>query len=265
MCGLRLTPYRLTWILGTLGAGAVCGLASGSLRLWLLCGVCGFVGTAIGLGVSFPQLQYFGRSLCRLNTPDRIVALTFDDGPDPQTTPALLDLLAERGVRVSFFCVGRLAAAHPDLVRQMVSEGHAIENHSYTHSAFTNLFSVPRLREDLSRAQREIEAVAGRAPVFFRPPVGLTNPRIFRVADELQLRVAGYTARGLDRRDDPPEVIVERLIRGLRPGAILLLHDGGVPAQRMLAVTTLLLDQLQAAGYSCRRLDEMTDKPYHSL
>jgi peptidoglycan/xylan/chitin deacetylase (PgdA/CDA1 family) len=234
--------------------------SEGAWRWVEILALLGLAGTAIGLGVSFPQLQFFGRSLCRVSTNEKAAALTFDDGPDPRTTPALLDLLAKRGVRATFFCIGKNAARHPDLVRRIVAEGHRIENHSYAHDWRTNLFSVARLREDLSRAQQEIEAQTGRAPRFFRPPAGLTNPRVFRVAKELGLRVAGYTARGLDRRDVPPEVIVGRLMRGARPGAILLMHDGGVDAERMLAAVSQLLDQLAAAGFSCCRLDELAEK-----
>jgi peptidoglycan/xylan/chitin deacetylase (PgdA/CDA1 family) len=139
----------------------------------------------------------------------------------------------------------------------MVAEGHEIENHTFQHCPWTNIFSVRRLRDDLARAQTEIQSVAGRAPEFFRPPVGLTNPRIFRVTRELGLKVAGYTARGLDRRTDAPEKIAGRLLRKLQPGAIFLLHDGGVPRERLLAVVTLLLDKLEFEGYQCVRLDEL--------
>jgi peptidoglycan/xylan/chitin deacetylase (PgdA/CDA1 family) len=110
----------------------------------------------------------------------------------------------------------------------------------------------------LSRTQAEIQRATGRAPEFFRPPVGLTNPRIFRVTGELGLKVVGYTARGLDRRADAPEKIAGRLLRKLRPGAIFLLHDAGVPRERLLAVVTLMLDKLEADGYQFVRLDELT-------
>ena len=160
-------------------------------------------------------------------------------------------------MRATFFCIGQRVVRQPELVKRMVAEGHEIENHTFQHSPITNLFSVRRLRDELARAQAEIQRVTGRAPEFFRPPVGLTNPRIFRVTGELGLKVVGYTARGLDRRADAPETIVGRLLRKLQPGAIFLLHDAGVPRERLLAVVTLLLDKLQAGGYQCVRLDEL--------
>jgi peptidoglycan/xylan/chitin deacetylase (PgdA/CDA1 family) len=229
----------------------------GALRLWLLAVLCVLSGAGVGLGVSFPQWHFFGQSVCRVRTSRKAVALTFDDGPDAENTPALLALLAGWNVRATFFCIGQRAARQPELVRRLVAEGHAVENHSFHHSPATNLFSVRRLRDELARAQDELRQISGRAPQFFRPPAGLTNPRVFRVTRMLGLKVAGYTARGLDRRPDPPEEIVARLFRKLQPGAIFLLHDAGVPRERLQAVVGLLLDKLHTEGYQCLRLDEL--------
>jgi peptidoglycan/xylan/chitin deacetylase (PgdA/CDA1 family) len=229
----------------------------GAARWWWLTFLCTSSGLCLGLGVSFPQWQLFGRSLCRAITSKKIVALTFDDGPDPENTPALLELLAERNIRATFFCIGRRVAGQTALVQRMAAEGHEVENHTFQHSPVTNLFSVARLREELTLAQAEIQRATGRAPGFFRPPAGLTNPRVFRVTGELGLKIAGYTARGLDRRADTPEKIAGRLLAKLQPGVIFLLHDCGVPGKRLLNVTRLVLDQLQAAGYRCVRLDEL--------
>ena len=130
-------------------------------------------------------------------------------------------------------------------------------NHSWAHHRRTNLFRVARLREDLQRAQAEIARVTGRSPTLFRPPMGLTNPRVFRVTRELRLTVVGWSARGFDQRERSPERIVARLMRGLKPGAIFLLHDGDVPAERLRQVVELLIDKLKARGYQPVRLDEL--------
>ena len=231
---------------------------------WRLVGaVAGAAALLAGLGVAFPQWQMFGHSVCQVATTRRLVALTFDDGPDPVATPALLDQLGRAGVRATFFCVGEWVARHPELARLVASEGHLIGNHSWGHSHGTNLFSVGRLREDLQRTQAEIARVTGQSPAFFRPPMGLTNPRIFRVARELNLTVIGWSARGLDQREPSPERIVGRLMRGLKPGAIFLLHDGGVPAERLRKVVELLIDKLKAQGYQPVRLDELMATAKH--
>lgn len=254
---MRLTRFQ--WIIAAtlLAVALISVMCSGAPRLLWLSLVFTASGLCVGLGVSFPQWQLFGKSLCHVRTDRRLVALTFDDGPDSESTPALLDLLARRNIRVTFFCIGERVARQSELARRIVAEGHAIENHSHHHHFWTNLLGEERLEADLARAQEEIRRVTGRTPVWFRPPIGLTNPSVFRVARKLGLGVAGYTARGLDLRADGPDRIVARLRHGLRPGAILLLHDGGVPAARLTATVTALMDTLHAEGYHCVRLDEL--------
>jgi peptidoglycan-N-acetylglucosamine deacetylase len=241
----------------TLVCAVVFVLSSGFARVGLLVGVISLQCVLATLGVMKPHWQFFGRSLCRAKVERKQVALTFDDGPDPETTPALLELLARRGVRATFFCIGERVARHPEIVQRMTAEGHEVANHSHRHSPLTNLFSLARLRQELTEAQREIARVSGRVPRFFRPPMGLTNPAVFLVGRELGLTVTGWSTRGFDRRADLPARIVGRILRRVGPGAIILLHDGGVPAARLLAVAEMLIDKLGAQGYQSVRLDAL--------
>jgi peptidoglycan/xylan/chitin deacetylase (PgdA/CDA1 family) len=140
----------------------------------------------IGLGVAFPQLSLFGPFVCRGSRDGKHVALTFDDGPDERSTPALLNLLRERGVQAAFFAVGKRVAAHPDIAARIVRDGHLLENHSYAHSNATNFFSVPRLRSELSQAQEAIRQATGIAPTVF--------------GRQWDSPIRGYFAR-LERRD----------------------------------------------------------------
>jgi len=211
----------------------------------------------IGLGAAIPQLSLFGPFVCRGASSRRWVALTFDDGPDARSTPALLEVLRESGVKGAFFCVGHRVVAHPELAARIVREGHLLENHSYAHSKLTNVFSVARLREDLTRAQTVIEQATGIAPRWFRPPIGLSNPRVFRVARLLKLTMVGWSAGGLDTRLTEPEQIVARIARRLEPGAIILLHDGNIPAERLVVTVKLLLAKLGEYDYEVVRLDQM--------
>jgi peptidoglycan-N-acetylglucosamine deacetylase len=254
---VRLTRYHCILGAACLAAALVLLLTKGTWSVALLGLLFSLAGLLIGLGVSFPQWQMFGVSLCRVRTEQRVVALTFDDGPDPASSPVLLELLGRRRVVATFFCVGEGVARYPELARRMAGEGHQVENHSQGHSGWFNLFSLQCLRTEIKEAQEQICQATGRAPTLFRPPMGLTNPRVFRVAGELGLRVAGYSVRGFDLRPDEPEKIVGRLMRGVRPGAILLLHDGGVPAARLASVVNLLLDKLDDQGYRCLRLDKL--------
>ncbi len=247
----RITKFHWILLVSTALAVAVWVTTSGALRWILLSALCSASGLWIGLGVSFPRLQMFGRSLCVFSTSRNDVAVTFDDGPDPKTTPALLEILAQRNVPATFFCVGQRAQQHPELVRRLTTERHQVENHSYAHSHWTNFYSMNRLRTDLEQAQSAIESLTGKRPTLFRPPIGLTNLRVFKVAESLRLQVTGYAARALDHRSDSPEEIGRRLLSKLKPGAILLLHDGGVPVERATAVLKYVLDELDRRGFHC--------------
>lgn len=230
---------------------------------WLAGSVAMAVGVAIGLvavlgvGVAIPQCRMFGPFVCRGSRERKCVALTFDDGPDARSTPALLDLLREAQLEVAFFCVGKRVTANPELAARIVREGHLLENHSYGHSNATNFFSTGRLQDELARAQDVIIEATGITPRRYRPPIGLSNPRVFRAARTLGLTVVGWTAGGLDTMLTEPERIVARISRRLKPGTIVLLHDGNIPADRLVRTVKLLLDRLRALGYEVVRLDRI--------
>lgn len=213
--------------------------------------------TVFALGVTFPQMKFFGPFICEGNPDSRAIALTFDDGPDPGSTVALLDLLRERNVSAAFFCIGKRINNHPEVASRIVKEGHLLENHSYSHSNFTNVFMGRRLRDELERTRSAIQKAAGSKPSCFRPPMGLSNALIFQVARALNFRVVGWSARGLDTITKDPERIVNRIIRQLKPGAIILLHDGDIPAERLVVTVKTLLDRLQGLGYEVVRLDRL--------
>ena len=213
-----------------------------------------------GLGVAFPQMRFFGPYICRGTEARKQVALTFDDGPDARSTPALLRLLNDARVPAAFFCIGERVAANPDLARRIVGEGHLLENHTYSHSNATNFFGVTRLCEELHRTQDAVMKCAGVVPKLFRPPMGLSNPRIFEAARSVGLKVVGWTARGLDTTIRNPERVVARIVRRLEPGAIILLHDGNIPPERLVATVKLLLESLRQRGYEVVRLDRIVQR-----
>jgi peptidoglycan/xylan/chitin deacetylase (PgdA/CDA1 family) len=221
--------------------------------------VSGLLGV-MGLGVAIPQLRLFGNFVCRGSSSKKCVALTFDDGPDPRSTPQLLELLRGEKIPAAFFCIGKKVEAQPGLAAQIVREGHLLQNHSYAHSYFTNFYSAARLQKELAQAQAAVQKAAGAAPVYFRPPVGLSNPNTFRAARNLNLQVIGWTIRSLDTVIADPRKIVGRITRGLRPGAIILLHDGNIPAEKLLVTVKSSLDSLRRLGYEIVRLDELLNE-----
>lgn len=248
-----MTRFHLIALLAFLTAaiGLACGqwpLVPASLLTLFL---------AIGLGVALPQLRFFGDFICTGNTSKRQVALTFDDGPDARSTPALLDLLREHDIEAAFFVIGKRVDAEPRLANQILRGGHLLENHTYHHSNATNFYSTARLKEELTRTQQAIERHTGITARFFRPPVGLSNPNTFHAAAALKLKVIGWNIRSLDRRLTDPEQIVRRIERRLKPGSIILLHDAGIPAERLVVTVKLLLAKLREHGYEVVRLDRM--------
>lgn len=156
----------------------------------------------------------------------RGVVLTFDDGPDPVWTPRVLEMLARANAVATFFVIGKKAEEHPELVREILARGHTVGLHSYAHDRLFSLRGERRVRDDFARATKVLADIVGEAPAVFRPPIGHTNPIIARVADALDLTVVGWSVSGHDGLAGADARLVERRIRrGLRDGAIVLLHD----------------------------------------
>lgn len=167
----------------------------------------------------------FGSVLGHLPTRERKVALTFDDGPNPEATPRILDTLREYGVLATFFVLGRHAERWPAIVQRVAGEGHQIGNHGYFHRKlhFKSPFYVKR---DLGLGKRAIERAAGRTPRFFRAPHGFRNPWVSAIAESLGERTIGWTLGVWDSDRPGVQAIVDRTVEGARPGSIILLHDG---------------------------------------
>lgn len=214
-----------------------------------------------------PRSRLLGANLTRL--PDAAarrgeVALTFDDGPDPEITPRVLDLLDAHGARGTFFCVGREAARHAALVRGIVARGHAVENHTQRHATAFGWYGLRRLREEIGAAQHTLTDLTGQAPRFFRAPFGMRSPLLDPALARLGLRLVSWTRRGFDAGAAPPERVIARLARGLAAGDILVLHDGQATGRRrvpptVLAVLPELLARLRDAGLASVTLREACD------
>jgi peptidoglycan/xylan/chitin deacetylase (PgdA/CDA1 family) len=208
---------------------------------------------AVGL---WPRSHWLGPNWTRLPaaaTARHEIALTIDDGPDPVVTPQVLDLLDRHAVRATFFCIGEQAARYPDLCREIVRRGHAVENHSQQHRHHFSLMGPRGLAHELQAAQDTLTGISGQRPLFFRAPAGLRNPFLEPVLARLSLQLASWSARGFDTRVSDAGRVKSSLLRGLRAGAILLLHDGhaartaeGIPV--ILEVLPAVLESAAAAG-----------------
>ncbi|MBA3700386.1 MAG: polysaccharide deacetylase family protein [Planctomycetes bacterium] len=211
-------------------------------------------------GVVNPRSSLYMPVWWRLPKGSDGVALTFDDGPHPERTPAVLDLLAKHGQKATFFLIGENVRRHPALVRRIVDEGHAVGLHSDTHSWWFNCWPPPKLRRDLERCAASISDATGRAaPTLFRPPVGLKNPMVGFVTGRLGLRTVTWSCRALDTGSATVEQVTTRLANGLKPRAILGMHDGAEPDKPRpgtLCVDALarLLPILRERGLTSRAL-----------
>ena len=203
--------------------------------------------TLLGYAMMSPRSQLFGPQLWRLEG-GRSCALTFDDGPQEPYTSRLLDLLGTEGVAATFFVLGRQVERHPDVVERMRREGHEVGVHGYSHAPLA-LLGSRRLASELDRS---LALVAGAR--LLRPPYGWKDPRLFRLARERGLTVVGWSAHGADWRAGSPQAIAARLLRRIRPGAIVLLHDGygeDARADRSASVeaAAIVIRALKGQGY----------------
>lgn len=177
-------------------------------------------------GVFVLRLRMFADAVVRGPADATGVVLTFDDGPDPVFTRQVLDTLDKHDAKATFFVIGRKAEAHRDVVEEILRRGHQVGVHGFAHDRFFALRGSKRVRSDLERAIGVLEEITGKTPTLFRPPIGHTNPTIARIADLLDLTVVGWSVRGRDGLSGAsPEDVVSRISRGLRDGAIVLLHD----------------------------------------
>lgn len=167
----------------------------------------------------------FGPALNRLPGSDNVVSITFDDGPNPHATPRILDALAERDVRATFFVLGRHADRWPSLVKRMSDEGHQLGNHGYFHRKLHRR-SPAYVRDDLTRGADAIERATGMRPRHFRAPHGFRNPWVTPIARSLGERTIGWSLGVWDSARPGVDEIVRRAMSGMRAGSILLLHDG---------------------------------------
>jgi peptidoglycan/xylan/chitin deacetylase (PgdA/CDA1 family) len=231
-CALR--PHVWPWALGTVVADHLAVTAAG---LWPRANL---------LGPNWTHLPAGAAARAE-------IAITVDDGPDPEVTPGLLALLESQTLRASFFCVGERVARFPHLVREIAARGHSVENHSHRHLHSFSLLGPRALAAEIGRAQQCIAAAAGTAPRFFRAPAGLRNPFLEPVLARAGLTLVSWTRRGFDTVSHDPARVLARLVRGLRAGDILLLHDGhaartaaGVPLA--LEVLPRLMETVRQAG-----------------
>lgn len=172
----------------------------------------------------FPGISFFLPVISQAQVGTEGIVLTFDDGPSPSSTPVLLELLARYRLPATFFVIGKKAVEHPELIEQILAAGHSIGNHSWNHDHFLMLRSTKRIQQDLHKTQGVL-ARWGLRPLLFRPPVGITGPRLKKALEQEGLITVNFSCRALDRGNRNIAGLSEKIISKLRPGDIIMLHD----------------------------------------
>ncbi|MGH8872428.1 MAG: polysaccharide deacetylase family protein [Acidimicrobiia bacterium] len=197
-----------------------------------------------GLGAP-PRSFGPGRAYAEVQVTDPLVALTFDDGPHPENTPRLLEILRDRGVRATFYLIGELAARHPEVARMTFDDGHEIGNHTWSHQ-FLTLQSTGSIVRELEQTHEAIVAAVGAPPVALRPPYGAITESLTRWVDHrFGYPTVTWSVDAADWEDPGSDLITERLVSGTDPGSIVLAHDPLTPTVDAMAET---LDRLLERG-----------------
>lgn len=248
------------WVHGFAGIGFIVDPSSALLWLAILAGNHG----VLTIGGLLPRAKLVGPNITHLPQAAitrRQIALTFDDGPDPVVTPQILDILENHQAKATFFCIGYRAEQHPELIKRIVTQGHQVENHSYSHHTTFAFRGTKGISNEIVRAQETLNLLSGKAPRFFRPIAGIRNPLLDPVLSKLGLRLVSWTHRGFDTRFNNPNRLHRWLTKGLSAGQIILMHDGNTARTHegisvSVACLPAVLKSISDAGLTTVTLDE---------
>ena len=252
---LVAAAMTFVWLDGALAWAAAFGIVTLGMGILMLL-------------VMHPNSSAWTRTLWRAPGESDAVALTFDDGPDPRSTPKILEILEAEGLRAAFFVVGERVRAHPELVARLHEAGHLVCNHTDSHEMLFHFRRWGPARRELRACSDAIAEVIGERPAFFRSPQGAKNPALGDVVRSEGLTAIGWQVRGLDAMGADAETISTRVTEGTRPGGVIMLHDGGGfggKEDRTPTVDALprIISRLKERGLRFRRLDELIERePY---
>lgn len=189
----------------------------------------------------------------QIQTTNSKIALTFDDGPH-ENTKNILDVLNKYQAKATFFITGDNSEKYPDIVKKMKEDGHQIGNHTYSHNRYFPIFNTNKMLEEIAKTSIITKRLIGTKPNSFRPPFGITNPRIAKATKKLNMEVIGWSVRSLDTVIKDPQKVVKRIIKRTKPGSIILMHDY---TQNSASVLEQILEYFSNKAYSFVRVDEL--------
>jgi peptidoglycan-N-acetylglucosamine deacetylase len=200
------------------------------------------------------RANYFTKTYCsNPSISSKKIAITFDDGPT-EFTSQILDVLKQSNTKATFFCIGTQIEKQPEIFKRIIAEGHLVGNHSYSHSNAIGFFSTEKVIQEIQQNDLLIQSFIGTKPKFYRPPFGVTNPKIARALAVTQHHVIGWNNRSLDTVINVENTILNRIKKKVNPGGIILLHDTSFKTVHVLEQLLLFL---QSENYEVTPLDEL--------
>jgi peptidoglycan/xylan/chitin deacetylase (PgdA/CDA1 family) len=213
------------------------------------------------IGASKLSANFHFKSICKTATNEKIVSITFDDGPHGEATEKVLAVLKEHNVTCAFFCIGKKLSTQTSLLKKMDGTGHIIANHSYTHSNLFDLQTTHKLIEELELTNKTIKEAIGKTPLFFRPPYGVATPALGRSIQKNKMISVGWNIRSFDTSIKNSEKIFQKIKSQIKPGSIILLHDR---VEGCDVVVRLLLNHLKENNYTVVNLDKLINQPAYA-
>ena len=205
-------------------------------------------------GSYFIQSDFFLRSLWKGSRDRKAIAITFDDGPMKEFTPLLLDLLKSEKVPAAFFLIGKNIEGNEVVVKRMVDEGHVIGNHSYSHTYWFSLNKSEAMYNDMKKCDEEILRATGKKPKFFRPPYGVINPMVKKAIEKGNYDCIGWSIRTYDTNAKSAELLLQKSLKNLDNGDIILFHDWG---KFTIGILSEFIKEVRARGFEIVGVDEL--------
>jgi peptidoglycan/xylan/chitin deacetylase (PgdA/CDA1 family) len=215
----------------------------------------------VSYGSYYVGSNFFMPVVCEVQTSDKKIALTFDDGPAVNFTPSLLDVLTKYNINATFFCIGNRIGGNENIISDVMARGHIIGNHSHSHHYLFDFFSRNKMQKDLSKMDNAVQNLFGKRPLMFRPPYGVTTPAMKRVMINGNYTAVGWNIRSLDTVIKNEEKLFQRVTKAIKPGSIILFHD---TSETTLNVLPGIIEYALGNGYTFERLDKLLNKPAYA-
>jgi peptidoglycan/xylan/chitin deacetylase (PgdA/CDA1 family) len=212
----------------------------------------------IGYGCYFVNSGFFMPMYCSAKTNDKVIALTFDDGPIAPGTPEVVQILKDAGVEAAFFCIGQRIAGNESVIKQLHEDGHLIGNHSFTHAVLFDLFPAAKMLAEMQQMDTEVYRAIGKRPRLFRPPYGVMNPNLKNAIVKGGYFPIGWNVRSYDTIAKDADQLLTKVTARIKPGAIFLFHEKCVLTVKILPQ---FIEQAKAKGYQVVRVDKMLGLP----